>query len=745
MSWWSYYRNEAISIKHGYKTSNKRGNFGKLWYGKKWLTPLKVDADSSRFSRGKSYVRKGQVSDIRVLSGKITASVQGSRRKPYDVTITTKPLVTYQIDQFLSFLNEHSELASKLLEGEFDEKLAKVCEQIKLFPSNANDISYNCNCPDYGDPCKHSAAILCVFTEMMEDQPLYLFEFNGYLPENLQKDLQNIIIRRTNNHSINDYLKESFHTELNKFTKHSENNHSPSDITTVVQSFIDNSSKKDFQPDKENYWLGSTFKEAVKFSDSLSKRIDSKRYKNKDSSISEKKERLLDTDLIFQEIEYSQLSSKEITNELSQIFGVGEALATKLQTVGIECIYQFEELNHDSHLYYEILELSGMGETSATYLLKDGKQLIRDGNFICYHDNTNRKNNISKSVKKNNSKKGSQRTDQNSQSDWSSIFVEEIEGRPNKKHLKQKAQLLQLDAIDQITSELLLALGIKSINHLAVKVAKFYNNDFLPNVSLFEYHLQAIEKLSEDRTNIVPKPVPPPEFGDPDSFVTVPNNDKSGGTTSTESYLQILKDYQNLENNYFKNIQNIDIRYPFTSISSEFVGSEELIAMGYLHLVESSYLEHKLSLDQKHQMWEILNILSEKERNLLISQGILSLISFLELRKWDYVDLNSELGDSWQQLKDKGNILLRDFISHFFASELSRIHTGNFLSITAVPNIGEIRAKSLKLLGIHSAVDILSINDTNMHKLDDFSSTFIKTMKKNTSKKLINLLREGIS
>ena len=65
----------------------------KTWWGKSWNLNLERYADySNRIGRGRSYVRHGAVLDLRISAGQVNSLVQGSRSKPYEVTIKIKAI-----------------------------------------------------------------------------------------------------------------------------------------------------------------------------------------------------------------------------------------------------------------------------------------------------------------------------------------------------------------------------------------------------------------------------------------------------------------------------------------------------------------------------------------------------------------------------------------------------------------------------------------------------------------------------
>ncbi len=65
---------------------------------------------SGRLARGRSYARAGQVLDFELSQGKVTARVQGSRVRPYQVRIGVLPLTTAQWRRVLEKLAAQAQL-----------------------------------------------------------------------------------------------------------------------------------------------------------------------------------------------------------------------------------------------------------------------------------------------------------------------------------------------------------------------------------------------------------------------------------------------------------------------------------------------------------------------------------------------------------------------------------------------------------------------------------------------------------
>src|SRR5256885_4804268 len=85
-----------IRVDGGIRARSKRGAIGEQWWSRRFIEVLESYGMSGRLARGRSYARAGQVLDFELSQGKVTARVQGSRPRPYQVRIAVLPLTTAQ-------------------------------------------------------------------------------------------------------------------------------------------------------------------------------------------------------------------------------------------------------------------------------------------------------------------------------------------------------------------------------------------------------------------------------------------------------------------------------------------------------------------------------------------------------------------------------------------------------------------------------------------------------------------------
>ena len=169
------------TVDGGLVARSARGAIGEHWWSRRFIEVLESFALGSRLTRGKNYARRGQVLSLTVAPGVVTASVQGSRRAPYKVTIalpTFSELVWAKVEVTLAEQAIHS---ARLLAGEMPEDLEEVfwSAGAPLFPQRASDLTLSCSCPDWEVPCKHLAAAFYLLAERFDDDPFAILLWRG--------------------------------------------------------------------------------------------------------------------------------------------------------------------------------------------------------------------------------------------------------------------------------------------------------------------------------------------------------------------------------------------------------------------------------------------------------------------------------------------------------------------------------------------------------------------------------------
>ncbi len=179
--WQKFAASKPLAAEGGIASSKARGAMADTWWSKRFVHVLESYGLGGRMTRGRTYARKGQVLSLDVTAGLLVAQVQGSRRTPYAVTVRLATPSATQWSKIDDALRSRVGYAARLLAGEVPTDLEGVFVDAgcAMFPSQWRDLRATCSCPDWGDPCKHQAAVLYVFADQLDADPWRLLSWLG--------------------------------------------------------------------------------------------------------------------------------------------------------------------------------------------------------------------------------------------------------------------------------------------------------------------------------------------------------------------------------------------------------------------------------------------------------------------------------------------------------------------------------------------------------------------------------------
>jgi uncharacterized Zn finger protein len=180
--WNRYYKPaKPRQTDNGIKAKSKRGAFGQSWWAKRWIEVIESFNIGARLGRGRSYARTGQVLSIDIRKGLIEAKVQGSRAKPYNVSIQVATISDKGWSALEKVLAGKAAYLAKLLAGELPEGMETVFKEagLSLFPDKRGDLKTECSCPDWSNPCKHIAAVYFLIGEEFDRDPFLILKLRG--------------------------------------------------------------------------------------------------------------------------------------------------------------------------------------------------------------------------------------------------------------------------------------------------------------------------------------------------------------------------------------------------------------------------------------------------------------------------------------------------------------------------------------------------------------------------------------
>ena len=160
----------------------RRRSFGATWWGAAWVEALEQRAalDPNRLPRGRTYARQDRVGALVVEPGLVSAAVRGSRVRPYRVTVRVATFDASTWDRLLDAVAAQAGHAAALLDGELEPQVRDdvAAAGIDLLPG-AGEVQPRCTCPDWADPCKHSAAVAYLVADALDADPFTLLRLRG--------------------------------------------------------------------------------------------------------------------------------------------------------------------------------------------------------------------------------------------------------------------------------------------------------------------------------------------------------------------------------------------------------------------------------------------------------------------------------------------------------------------------------------------------------------------------------------
>jgi len=155
--------------------------YGRTWWGAQWLQALTQIDHDNRLPRGRTYANRGAVHDLVVADSQVSARVQGSRSRPYEVEIGVPRVAGPLAGRLMDRLAEDPGLVARLLNRELDPTVLQLAQELKIpiFPARWSDLKMHCSCPDWAVPCKHLAAVIYLLSQQIDADPFLVFSLRG--------------------------------------------------------------------------------------------------------------------------------------------------------------------------------------------------------------------------------------------------------------------------------------------------------------------------------------------------------------------------------------------------------------------------------------------------------------------------------------------------------------------------------------------------------------------------------------
>lgn len=152
------------------------------WIYDRWTAPLYDLAElRQQVRRGKVLARKGNVRDLQIRSGLLSAEVMSEAGESHAVKIRMDIIDQPTWVAVVDAISDEAALAADLIRGRLSERLAEIFEEAghDLFPFDLRDVSSYCSCREDAKVCTGAVATHLHFAEVIQADPMKLLAFRG--------------------------------------------------------------------------------------------------------------------------------------------------------------------------------------------------------------------------------------------------------------------------------------------------------------------------------------------------------------------------------------------------------------------------------------------------------------------------------------------------------------------------------------------------------------------------------------
>ena len=170
----------------GIRSQESRSGSGRNWWAKRWQDVIEGMGLGARLGRGKNYAISGQVLSMEMSGNRIYSRVLGTREEPYDITIDFIAAEGEAKKRIISRIKSEPMTLARILADDLPTEVEMFFrdESVHLFPGGRlspgkYDMTTDCSCPDYANPCKHVSAVLIILGEEIARRPSTLLALRG--------------------------------------------------------------------------------------------------------------------------------------------------------------------------------------------------------------------------------------------------------------------------------------------------------------------------------------------------------------------------------------------------------------------------------------------------------------------------------------------------------------------------------------------------------------------------------------
>lgn len=168
--------------------------FATSWWGRSWVKALEdTSLDQGLLQKGRAFAKTGQLGPITVSPGRIAAVAEAE----FDAVVRVEQLTDAEWGRFLDQVAAKAGHIAALLDGDMPHDLVEAAHDaaVPLLPA-VGDLEPECDCPDWGLPCRHAAALCYQTSWLLDADPFVLLLMRGRGREELLEALRSTPVHR---------------------------------------------------------------------------------------------------------------------------------------------------------------------------------------------------------------------------------------------------------------------------------------------------------------------------------------------------------------------------------------------------------------------------------------------------------------------------------------------------------------------------------------------------------------------
>lgn len=165
----------------------RTGRRGRTWWAREFVAALEDAAlDAGVLRRGRRFAASGRLGPVTVAPGRVSVVADDPDDGPLRTVVRLTPLDDAEWGRLLDQVAAEAGHLAALLDGEMPRTLvdAAGAAGVSLLPG-IGELESDCDCPDVGDPCPHSAALCYQVSWLLDDDPFLLLLLRGRTADEL--------------------------------------------------------------------------------------------------------------------------------------------------------------------------------------------------------------------------------------------------------------------------------------------------------------------------------------------------------------------------------------------------------------------------------------------------------------------------------------------------------------------------------------------------------------------------------